>query len=160
MPFSSFRRVAFVGLTLFVVSGCAVSAAEFPAGQDFNDRALPASERIFKPAFEGNNLIFFANAYGDRTTGEHGTFGRFPPNFETPPHIHSEGYRAVVLAGEMTNPFEGEKDPAVMGPGSFWAVKGGSVHTTACVSDIPCEFFMYSQKPFDFQPASGRAHSH
>lgn len=128
--------------------------------EGLQDKVLPAEERSFVPAFEGNDLIFFAVAYGDRETGEHGTFGRFPPNFETPPHVHSQDYRAVVLSGEMTNPFEGEINPEIMGPGSYWAVKGGSVHTTACVSETPCEFFMYSFSRFDFQPAPVSGHAH
>jgi hypothetical protein len=94
--------------------------------------------------------VSFADAYGSRETGPHGTFGSFPANFETPEHVHSHSYRAIVVKGEMTNPFAGEKSPPVMTPGSYWAVEAGAVHTTACVSSIPCEFFMYSNEGFDF----------
>ena len=99
-----------------------------------------------------NPKIRLAPAYGDRNIGGHGTFGKFPSNFVTPPHTHSAPYHAVVLKGVMTNPFNGEKDPPKMKPGSYWFVPAGSVHTTACVSDTPCEFYMYSDSAFDFNP--------
>ncbi len=118
------------------------------------DRVLPSQDRAFAPAFPGNDLITFAAAYGDRSTGRHGTFGRFPANFETPPHRHTHSYRAIVLKGQMTNPFEGRRDAPVMEPGSYWAVSADSLHTTACVSEVPCEFFMFGSDSFDFKPVS------
>ncbi len=121
---------------------------------EVQNKALPVEDKKFVPAFPGNDAINFAAAYGDRSSGQHGTFGRFPANFETPPHIHTHGYSAIVVSGEMTNPFEGEKNPPVLKPGSFWSVKAGSVHTTACVSNTPCEFFMYSRRSFDFEPVN------
>jgi len=97
--------------------------------------------------------VKFADAYGDRAKGGHGTFGQFPAKFETPPHKHTHAYRAVVLKGEMTNPFAGEANPPVMKPGSYWSVAAGEEHTTACVSDTPCEFFMWGSENFDFVPS-------
>ncbi len=117
------------------------------------DSALPVEEKEFLPAFPGDDTINFARAYGNRDGQSHGTFGRFPANFETPPHTHSHAYRAIVVSGEMTNPFSGEENPPILKPGSFWSVAAGSVHTTACVSDTPCEFFMFSDEGFDFKPS-------
>jgi len=50
----------------------------------------------------------------------------------------------------MTNPFDGEENPPEMEPGSCWAVKTYEKHTTACVSDTPCEFLMWGGEKFDF----------
>ncbi len=75
-----------------------------PAKGNVTDMALPEEAKEFNPAFPGNDAINFARAYGDRENREHGTFGRFPANFETPLHTHSNDYRAIVLKGEMTNP--------------------------------------------------------
>lgn len=136
------------------VLGLAISAKTPAHSQTIEDAALPVEAKQFTPAFSGNDAITFATAYGDRNKHEHGTFGRFPANFETPSHTHSHDYRAVVISGEMTNPFEGQKNPPILRPGSFWSVSAGSVHTTACVSSTPCEFFMYSAKPFDFKPSN------
>lgn len=108
---------------------------------------LQAENRDF---FEAFGPVQFADAFGSRETGPHGTYGIFPGGFETPDHIHSHGYRAVVLEGQMTNPFEGEENPPVMGPGSFWSVAAGEAHTTACVSEEPCTFLMWGDQAFDF----------
>ncbi len=144
---STFVKVALLaGFSIVLTSKSSANA------QEVKDNALPVEAKKFAPAFPGNDAIQFAPAYGDRESGRHGTFGRFPANFETPAHVHSHDYRAVVLSGEMTNPFEGEENPPVLRPGSFWSVKAGSVHTTACVSSTPCEFFMYSNSSFDFKP--------
>tara|TARA_R110002074_G_scaffold164949_2_gene324883 strand:+ start:209 stop:634 length:426 start_codon:yes stop_codon:yes gene_type:complete len=96
--------------------------------------------------------IQFAVVSGDLQAGPQGTFGRFPANFETPNHIHSHAYRAVVVSGEMTNPFKGEATSPVMKVGSYWSVAAGAEHSTACVSDTPCEFFMFADEGFDFTP--------
>ena len=57
---------------------------------------------------------------------------------------------AVVLKGTMTNPFGDEENPPEMEPGSFWSVKAGEKHVTACVSETPCEFLMWGGEKFDF----------
>lgn len=127
-----------------LLMGVALAWANAPT-----DTILTEEDKVF------NNVmgpVDFADAYGDRASGEHGTFGRFPAGFETPMHTHTHAYRAVVLKGEMTNPFEGQADAPVMKPGSYWSVAAGTPHVTACVSDVACEFFMYGEKNFDFLP--------
>ncbi len=152
------RRSARIGTSGVVVLVIAILSAwlctsAFAGGAGVKDRVLTDQEKVFTPAFPGDDAVVFARAYGDRNTHAHGTFGRFPAEFETPPHIHSHGYRAVVISGEMTNPFPGEKSPPVMRAGSFWSVSANSPHTTACVSKTPCEFFMFSENAFDFKPS-------
>lgn len=96
--------------------------------------------------------LFCNGACGSREASPHGTFGQFPANFETPEHTHSHAYSAIVLKGEMTNPFEGQTDAPVMTAGSYWSMTAGKALSTACVFDMPCEFFMYSDEGFDFAP--------
>jgi len=117
------------------------------AGSDVSNNAVPADQREF---FTVSDPIQFAVATGDLQNGPQGTFGRFPGNFITPVHTHSHAYQAVVISGEMTNPFDREKNPPVMGPGSFWSVAANAEHATACVSEEPCEFFMFANEGFDF----------
>ncbi len=131
-------------VTLLIVLAGSASAQDTVE----NTVVTEASREFFVAA----DPIQFAVVSGDLQTGPQGTFGRFPANFETPKHVHSHGYRAVVISGEMTNPFEGETNSPVMTPGSFWSVAGGTNHSTACVSDTPCEFFMFADKGFDFTP--------
>ena len=57
-------------------------------------------------------------AYGDRDKRAHGSFGRFPPTFETPTHVHTGAYHGVVIKGVMTNPFGAEQNSPSMEPGS------------------------------------------
>ena len=63
--------------------------------------------------------VDFALAYGSREDGMHGTFGKFPPNFETPLHTHTGAYHAVVLKGVMTNPYPVENNTPKLVPGSY-----------------------------------------
>jgi len=133
-----------------VVMGAMVSVAgPIQAADTAVSKILKEEDKVFVDMF---GPVQFADAYGDRETGFHGTFGSFPGGFETPKHVHTHGYRAIVLKGEMTNPFGDEENPPVMKPGSFWAVAAGESHTTACVSETPCEFFMYGGENFDFIP--------
>ena len=130
--------------TLLVVLAGGASAAGA-----VENTVVTAESRAF---FLAADPIEFAVVSGDLQAGPQGTFGRFPANFETPNHVHSHGYRAVVISGEMTNPFEGETNPPVMTAGSFWSVAADAIHSTACVSDRPCEFFMFADEGFDFTP--------
>lgn len=132
------------------VASISDTVSETVAGQsadNIDSTTLRVQDKAFTPQF---GPVEFADAFGSRETGPHGTFGQFPANFETPAHIHSHGYRAVVLSGEMTNPFNGEANPPVMSPGSYWSVAAGDDHITACVSDTPCEFLMWGTEKFDF----------
>jgi mannose-6-phosphate isomerase-like protein (cupin superfamily) len=113
------------------------------------EEALPAEERAFVNI---NPAIKMAPAYGNRAVGAHGSFGQFPANFETPLHTHTNAYHGIVIKGQMTNPFKGEQNPPVLGPGSYWYVPAMMEHSTACVSDTPCEFYFHADSAFDFKP--------
>ncbi|WP_109353979.1 DUF4437 domain-containing protein [Sphingorhabdus sp. EL138] len=145
--------IAATAICLLTASGASLLAKSVkPSEIKVTDRVIPEEQRQFDPGFPGNDAITFAVAYGDRSTGAHGTYGSFPANFETPEHTHTHDYRAIVLKGQMTNPFQGDKNAPILNPGSYWEVPAGSVHTTACVSDTPCEFYMYGDHSFDFKP--------
>lgn len=145
-----FIRTALVGaLTFAATSTLADDTTHGAEADNIESAVLQAENRDF---FEAFGPVQFADAFGSRENGPHGTFGKFPGGFETPDHTHSHGYQAVVLEGQMTNPFEGETNPPVMGPGSYWAVAAGEAHTTACVSEEPCVFLMWGGQDFDFLP--------
>lgn len=137
-----------MGLACAILGSLAGCAAQ--AGSPFDPQkevALPGWQLEFQNI---NPMIKMAAAYGDRSAGAHGSFGTFPPNFMTPFHTHSGAYHGVVIKGVMTNPFKGEESPPTMEPGSYWYVPAESVHATACVSDVPCEFYFYADEAFDF----------
>ena len=132
--------------TFLKLAGVAHKQSEFDANKEV---ARPGWQLDFQNI---NPAIKMASAYGDRSTGAHGTFGAFPPNFETPSHTHTSAYHGIVIKGVMTNPFKAEQSQPTMEPGSYWYVPASSEHITACVSIVPCEFFMYSEGAFDFLP--------
>ena len=114
-------------------------------------KAVPSSEIKFEQIAP---FVQMGTAWGDRRTGEHGTFGLFPGDAASPSHIHSGAYHGVVISGTMTNPFGNDANPPKMGPGSYWFVPAGTEHITACVSKEPCMFYFHAEEAFDFTPMS------
>jgi len=140
-----------LSLAVIMATALLTDATAFaePAFDPNKPVALPAWRLVYENV---NPMIKMAPAWGDRATGAHGTFGRFPPNFITPAHTHTAAYHGIVLEGVMTNPFGDEANPPKMGPGSYWYVPAEIVHRTACISDTPCKFFFTSEAAFDFKP--------
>lgn len=137
-------------MALLATSACASAAAEGPANFDPQQPvAMPAEQLTFQNI---NPAVSMAHAYGDRSKGAHGSFGKFPANFITPVHTHTGAYHGIVIKGVMTNPFDGEKNPPKMPAGSYWYVPANAKHATACVSAEPCEFYFYAGGKFDFLP--------
>jgi mannose-6-phosphate isomerase-like protein (cupin superfamily) len=95
----------------------------------------------------------FGSAEGDFTSGPHSTFGIFGAGASSPPHTHSSSYYAVVLSGDMANPFGTETNPPTLTPGSFWAVPADDEHVTSCLTtQNGCRFFFHAAAAFDFTP--------
>ncbi len=84
--------------------------------------------------------------------GRHGDVVRFPPGFDSGPHTHTASYRGVVIQGELMNPAGRESTSVRLPPGSTWFVAGGVVHSTKCVSDQECMFYVHQEAGFDFTP--------
>ncbi|MFV2093221.1 MAG: DUF4437 domain-containing protein, partial [Hyphomicrobiales bacterium] len=132
-PNQTIIRVAAAAL-LSLLGASGVALAEGPTWDPLKPVAKPSGEVEYKNV---NEAIQMADVWGDRTTGPHGTFGKFPANFDTPLHTHTFAYHGVVLAGVMTNPFGKtlEKSPPKLKAGSYWYVPAGLPHATSCVSD-------------------------
>ncbi len=145
--------VAAMALATVLGAGTAAAQAEGPTWDPNTTVALPSGDISYQNI---NEAIQMADVWGDRATGAHGTFGKFPANFEAPLHTHTFAYHGVVVSGVMTNPFgkAGEKNPPQMPAGSYWYVPAGVPHTTACVSNTPCQFFFDSEGAFDFVPVA------
>ena len=91
----------------------------------------------------------FAQAYGDRKSGAHGSFVKLPAGFVSPPHTHTEDYYATVISGVMASGLEGEPD-IPLAPGSYWFEKGKQRHVTKCLSANECVFFQSQAGKADF----------
>lgn len=141
-------RLALTGVAMGMLGACTALAGDstFDSSAEV---ALPSQAVQYQNI---NPAIQMGTAWGDRSAGQHGTFGKFPADFITPFHTHSGAYHGVVVAGTMTNPFEGEQNPPRMSPGSYWHVPADAVHATACVSSTPCQFYFHADSSFDFTP--------
>ncbi len=143
------RSLGTLALILFAVLGVGAFGANTLARAQENGRVLRAQDVVFA---EIAPFVSMGNAWGDRETGAHGSFGLFPGGAESPWHTHSGAYHAVVLSGTMINPFNSEPDPPQMTAGSYWYVPAGAEHLTACVSQQPCVFYFHADGKFDFAP--------
>ena len=144
ISFQTYIPAALIGSAMVLFTSVSFAGSGFDHNAEVT---LPTGERAFVNI---NPAIKMAPAYGDRSKGLHGSFGQFPANFETPVHTHSGAYHGVVIKGVMTNPFVGEASPAKMDAGSYWFVPANAAHSTACVSDTPCEFYFHADSGFDF----------
>ena len=84
--------------------------------------------------------------------GHHGDVIRFPAGFDSGPHTHTATYRGVVIQGVLMNPSEGETESVRLPAGSTWFVAGSVIHSTKCVSDEDCLFYVHQEAAFDFNP--------
>jgi hypothetical protein len=84
--------------------------------------------------------------------GSHGDVIRFPSGFDSGPHTHTAPYRGVVIQGVLMNPAERDTTSVPLSPGSTWFVAPGVVHSTKCVSDRDCLFYVHREAAFDFKP--------
>ncbi len=110
--------------------------------------SLPKANLTFGPS--GIGPIELAPAMGDMTKdGIHGNYIRIPGNFASPPHVHTEDYFAVVLAGTIANGLP-EATDIPLEAGSYWFQKGGETHVTKCISTDACTFFVVQGGKFDF----------
>ena len=93
--------------------------------------------------------IKFAQAYGDRNGGKHGSYVKLPAGFTSPTHTHTNDYYATVISGVMASGLEGEPD-IPLAPGSYWFEKGKQRHVTKCLSANECVFFQSQAGKADF----------
>lgn len=95
--------------------------------------------------------IEFGTLFGDWQADAHGKLVRFDPGVVSPMHTHGGGYHAVVIAGTVINPYEGEEDPPLLEPGAYWATPAGAVHATGCVSEEPCLVYAHMEEGWDIE---------
>ncbi|MFT7520725.1 MAG: quercetin dioxygenase-like cupin family protein [Kiritimatiellia bacterium] len=129
-------------------------AFDFTPIDELTDAPSSEAKAIDAASFEFEEVAPFvsmAGAWGDRNSGSHGTFGRFPGNATSPVHVHSSEYTGVVISGTVINPFADGVETALSTGGS-WQVPVNSEHRTACTSGEDCLFYFHSSAAFDFMP--------
>ncbi len=146
-----------ISAAVVLITGLSAAAMKISSVAHSEGIQFDPSVAVFKPSESvdwtlGTDGVNTAQGYGDREAGEYGSFVTFPPEFVSPIHSHTNAYHGVVITGIVINPMAAEGDaPRIqLGPGSYWFVPAGEVHTTACVSEIPCTFYTHSSVFFDF----------
>ena len=112
---------------------------------------LPA-DVSFDPVVPG---IEMGTVVGDRASGAHGTFVRFQPGATLPMHLYTEALNGVVIDGILAHQLSlddgGER--AELTSGSHFSFDARQVHSTACVGEEPCLFFVFQNAPFALEMA-------
>ncbi len=134
--------------------GSAVGAAHVGAQDTNKSVSRPAPTFQFGPTGVKTEIgeLKASPAYGDLSTGMHGTFIKMPARFVSTLHTHTEDYFGVVIQGIGVNTQEGKPDVSLP-VGSYWLQKGKEKHVTKCVSDTDCLFFIYQPGKFDYVSA-------
>ena len=90
--------------------------------------------------------------WGDREAPvPSGFLVRFKDGFSSPPHIHPETYRALVVSGEAHNaPPDAPK--LWLNPGSFWTQPAGEVHITAAQGSRNIAYVEIEKGPYLVKP--------
>ncbi len=143
---------AFLLLAALLATPLAVQAQVV---HDGNSVSIPADRLGFGATGVKTDIgeLYAGPAYGDLSTGKHGTFIKMPAHFVSDPHIHTEDYFAVVIEGIGANgPVTGED--IALPAGSYWFQRGEEAHVTKCLSDTDCLFFIVQPGKFDYLPAN------
>src|SRR5688572_30555789 len=88
---------------------------------------------------------------GDPTSGAHGAFTKFVPNFEAGPHTHTNDLRIVVVKGAYV--YKPEQGDAIrVTPGQYLLIPGGVRHSTGSDAKEETLFYQEADGKFDFNP--------
>lgn len=91
-----------------------------------------------------------ATLRGDRQTGEHTTFVKFPAGLRTAVHTHSNDYDGTIIRGEARH-FEPQLEASAkwLAIGSVYHVPANTPHISECSGDSDCIFSIHQHGPFD-----------
>jgi hypothetical protein len=123
-----------------------VSALAAQTAADSKARSLrvTADEMKWQPQTP-ELATMISELWGDRQSdGSSGSLVRLPPGFDSGLHAHSGDFHGVVVKGTMIH--VGPNDEGVdtrLPPGSYVRQAGGEMHIDRCVSEEPCEFFVF-----------------
>ena len=139
-------KSASLSLILFCAfaTACSSNGGVFPLAQVQN---TPVEEVSWTELPDGRAI---AAVHGNRQTGEHITYVRFPPGLRTAIHTHSNPYSGIVVEGTARHfqpASEGQADWLM--PGSFYSVPGNIPHISECAQETECVFAIHQHGAFD-----------
>ena len=129
---------------ILVVLGCATTGN---ANDGERLSATPVDEIAWTELPDGRAI---ATVHGDRQTGEHTTFVRFPAGLRTALHTHSKSYDGTIVRG-MARHYEPRfgKPEQWLPIGSVYRVPAGVPHISECSDESSCIFAIHQHGPFD-----------
>jgi hypothetical protein len=136
------------------VAGIAVAkgAAKVPELTAFNDLT-------WTPLMKEGPLPASAAIEGDGTKGAYMGYLKLPAGFESPPHMHTYDYWAVLVQGQMTHwAAEGgsEKDSKAIGVGGWVHMPGKMAHVSKCYPGADCIMVIMQKGKSDFVPVTAK----
>lgn len=114
-------------------------------------RLLASEDYDWQTTPEG---VAFAALQGDRFSEPYQALVRLPAGTTSPPHVKTANMFGIMLEGAMIHYAQGDDPTSArrMGAGSFYHIKAGAEHISACVSAVPCVAYLYQDGAFDFLP--------
>lgn len=114
-------------------------------------RLLASEDYQWETTPEG---VAFAALEGNRFSEPYQALVRLPAGTVSPPHVKTANMYGVMLEGEMIHYVDGENPDSAkrIGVGSFYEIKSGTPHVSACVSATECIAYLYQDGAFDFLP--------
>jgi len=105
-----------------------------------------------KAVCEGLPGCDFALLNGDPKSGPTQWFFRLKAGTAFPRHWHSTPENMVAIRGRLTFNFEsGQKHTLV--PGEHLRYQAGMIHWGQCEADADCLFYVFNDRPYDFNLA-------
>jgi hypothetical protein len=145
-------------LAAFLTGGSALlaqSAIEPQASRSLRITAQALNWQRQTPELATMISELWGNRHAD---GGSGSLLRLPPGFDSGLHAHSGDFHGVVVKGVMVHEGpNGEDRGTRLAPGSYMRQAGGEMHIDRCVSEEPCELFVFQYTRADIVWPGGRA---
>jgi hypothetical protein len=112
-------------------------------------------ELTWTPMMKDMPLPAFAPIEGDGMKGAYMGYLKLPAGFESPAHMHSSDYWAVLVQGQMTHwAADGgsEKDSKAIGVGGWVHMPGKMAHISKCYPGADCVMVIMQKGKNDFIP--------
>jgi quercetin dioxygenase-like cupin family protein len=92
--------------------------------------------------------------HGDPAKPNVDVFFKVPAGAKIAAHTHTSAERMVLVSGELTVKYEGEK-PVALKTGMYAYGPAGKVHEATCAKGAPCVLFIAFESPLDAMQAKG-----
>lgn len=89
--------------------------------------------------------------HGDPAKPNVDVFFKVPPEFTIPKHWHTSAERMVLVSGELTVTYDGQK-ATTLKPGMYAYGPAKLPHMATCAKGAPCVLFIAFESPLDATP--------